>query len=202
MKKLIFLTLMTMLALLCACSDEPVVPEQRDGEVFMADGKYYKATTSFTDEQAMTILQSHIWFEYESFFYDKNMIATIPEIPLKDRFKTVGGPLCYYYYFLNDSIFRYCSTGPGWRVDETSFYPADDPDYRDYYTYSIKDKILDVRYNRFNRSQTHMHVKIVSVDDDMVVIDRYVYDWSDNSLPYGIDKPSAVRRSIWVKNEP
>lgn len=192
---------MTMLALLCACSDEPFVPEQRDGEVFMADGKYYKATTSFTDEQAKTILQSHIWFESESesFFYDKYMIAL--EAPKKGS-NQVGGPYYNYYHFPNDSVFRWINTGsPNLRVDETSFY-SDDPNYRDYYTYSIKDKILDVRYNRFDRTQTHMHVKIVSVDDDMVVIDRYVYNWSDNKLPYGIDKPSAVRRSIWVKNEP
>lgn len=53
---------LAIIAALASCSDDPQVPLQdKDGAVFLANGKYIDATTDFSEDELLTALCSRKW---------------------------------------------------------------------------------------------------------------------------------------------
>lgn len=172
---LVILGMMAFMSGISSCGDEPIILEQ-NGKVLLGD-KYVSACTDFTDEQAIAVLSSSVWYEDEfPYVYNESQMLQILS-GCRDgwwlRFKKEG--------LFNKSFERH------------------DLDEGPEFEYTVKDKIL-TEYVIYRDKlgyvySEHIYIyKLVSIDKDRIIYDGDGTPYLPKDFPF--DKTNAKTRYV------
>ena len=145
---------------------EPEKPEEpkvlatlpdKDGFVVLAGGEYVEATTNFSDEEALVVLQSKRWCPYvETYFYNEKQ-----EIGFNDK--------------LHDEYFDVSFKNDG-TFEELRFNTMRSDTIGRRFQYSVENRVL--KTTDFSRSMWYfpafdlnVSFNIISVDKDRIIVD-------------------------------
>ncbi len=160
-----------------------VLVDKKDS-IFWDNGKYFAATTEFTDSEAVSVLKGSIWKDDGyPYVYDYTKIKKV-----YGGFRDV-----MLYSFYNGGIYKskYIDDADAWEK-----YPE--------FEYSVKNKILELHLiYRFAMgeilSEYTLHYTLVSVDKDRIVMDG---KYNKNMyVPQGLpnfDPAKTTTRYVWT----
>ena len=178
MKSIKILLLMLAYVLCMLSCDEPLDPT-KEGKVLLGD-KYVDVCTEFTDEQAIEILKSSLWYDdgYPYIYNNTQMVQVYD-----------GNRDSKWYKFEEGGIFK-------------TDYDKNDIDDGPEFEYAVKDKILALRYvyrdilgNIY--SDNTSYVKLVGIDKKRVVFDMDgVNCYIPKDFPIKVDE-DVKTRVVW-----